>query len=264
MSSSPPPGERLQKVLAAAGLGSRRACEVLIVEGRVTVDGDVAELGQRVDPTTATVRVDGERVNVNPALVYLMLNKPRGVVTTAVDPEGRPTVLDLVNVRQRVFPVGRLDMDTEGLLVLTNDGALAHALTHPSFEVPRTYVARVSGRPSRRQLTQLREGVELDDGPAAADEVRSLGEGQGSTLLEIVLHEGRKREVRRMLAEVGLPVERLARIAYGGVDLGDLRQGRWRPLRQDEVGRLHAVTDRGPRPAEGARVFDRRGRSAQR
>jgi 23S rRNA pseudouridine2605 synthase len=256
--SSPERGERLQKVLAAAGLGSRRSCEQLIVEGRVTVDGEVAELGQRADPTTAEVRVDGERVNVNPALVHIMLNKPRGVVTTADDPGGRPTVLDLVNVRQRVFAVGRLDMDTEGLLILTNDGALAHALTHPSFEVPRTYVARVSSRPNRRQLAQLREGVDLEDGPAVADEVRSLGEGQGVSLLQIVLHEGRKHEVRRMLAAVGLPVERLARIAYGGVDLGDLRQGRWRHLRPDEIAQLHAVTDRGgQQPAAGARVFDR-------
>lgn len=238
--------QRLQKVLAAAGVGSRRFCDELIAQGRVTVNGEVAEPGRKVDPAAADVRVDGERVNVDPDLLYLMLNKPQGVVTTADDPQGRPTVLDLINVKARVFSVGRLDMDSEGLLLLTNDGDLAHALTHPSFEVSRKYVARVNGRPSRRQLAQLREGVELEDGPAAADQVRMLGEGHGKSLIEVTLHEGRKREVRRMFDAIGAPVERLARIAYGGVELGDLRQGHWRPLTQKEIGLLHeAVTREG-------------------
>lgn len=248
-------GERLQKVLAAAGIGSRRACDELIAQGRVTVDGEVAELGQRVDPHHAEVRVDGERVNVNPELVHLMLNKPRGVVTTADDPDGRPTVVEMVDIGQRIFPVGRLDMDTEGLLILTNDGALAHALTHPSFEVPRTYVAQVVGSPSRGQLASLRRGVELDDGPARAREVRSLGENKGRAMLQLVLTEGRKREVRRMLDAVSLPVERLARVAYGGVELGDLRQGRWRFLTQQEIGRLYDAAGAGDRPDRGDRVF---------
>jgi 23S rRNA pseudouridine2605 synthase len=248
-------GERLQKLLAAAGVGSRRACDELIAQGRVTVDGEVAELGQRVDPHRADVRVDGERVNVNPELIYLVLNKPRGYVTTAEDPEGRPTVLDLVDVGQRIFPVGRLDMDTEGLLLLTNDGTLTHALTHPSYEVERTYIAQVVGRPSRGQLSSLRRGVDLDDGPARARSVRSLGDAKGRAMLELVLTEGRKREVRRMLDAVGLPVERLARTAYGGVELGDLRQGRWRPLTQQEIGRLYAAADVGERPPPGGRVF---------
>lgn len=250
-------GQRLQKVLAAAGLGSRRSCEDLIAEGRVTVDGEIAELGRRIDPRSAEVRVDGERVNVNPELIYVMLNKPRGYVTTADDPHGRPTVLDLVNVRQRIFPVGRLDMDTEGLLLLTNDGDLAHALMHPSFGVERTYVAKVNGRPSRRQLGELTQGVELEDGVAAAHSARIVGEGHGKAILEIVLTEGRKREIRRMLAAVGFPVERLARVAYDGVELGELRQGNWRPLRPPEVGKLYAAVEaRSDTPQPGERVFD--------
>lgn len=250
-------GQRLQKVLAAAGLGSRRSCEELIAEGRVTVDGEVAELGRRVDASTAEVRVDGERVNVNPELIYVMLNKPRGYVTTADDPRGRPTVLDLVKVSQRVFPVGRLDMDSEGLLLLTNDGDLAHALMHPSYGVRRTYVAKVNGRPSRRQIGRLTEGIELEDGVAAAESARIIGEGHGKSIIELVLTEGRKREIRRMLAAVGSPVERLARIAYGGIQLGDLRQGKWRPLRPPEVGKLYAAVEaRADAPAPGERVFD--------
>lgn len=241
-------GERLQKVLALAGLGSRRDCEELIAQGRVTVDGEVAELGQRVDAQAVEVRVDGERVNVNPKLTYIVLNKPQGVVVTADDPEGRPTVFDLVNVSQRLFPVGRLDMDTEGLLLLTNDGRLAHGLMHPSFEVERRYVARVNGRPNRRQLRTLRDGVELEDGFARAREVRVLGEGHGKSLVEVVMTEGRKREVRRLLQAVGLPVERLARVAYDGVELGDLRQGKWRPLTRAEIASLYkALEGDGPR-----------------
>ena len=233
--------ERLQKVMAAAGVASRRASEELIAEGRVTVNGEVAELGCKVDPVHDEVAVDGERINIDPARVYVMLNKPRGVVTTADDPEGRPAVVDLINLPQRLFPVGRLDMDTEGLLLLTNDGELAHALMHPSYEVERTYVALVPGPVRRKVLARLREGVELEDGVARPRRVRVLEEERGKALLEIVMTEGRKREVRRMLGHVGLTVERLARVAYGGVELGDLRQGKWRFLSQAEIGRLHAV-----------------------
>lgn len=247
-------GERLQKVLAAAGIGSRRFCEQLITGGRVTVDGEVAELGQKINPSTAEVRVDGERVNVNPELVYVMLNKPRGVVTTARDLHGRRTVLDLVNLRQRLFPVGRLDMDSEGLLLLTNDGPLAHALTHPSYEVERTYLAQVSGRPSRRQLAQLREGVQLEDGLARAKSAQIVGEARQRSLVKIVMTEGRKREVRRMLDAVGFPVERLARVTHGGVELGDLRLGRWRPLSQQEVARLYAAVQVSGRPPPRTRI----------
>jgi 23S rRNA pseudouridine2605 synthase len=240
--------QRLQKVLAAAGIASRRASEELIVAGRVTVNGEVASLGRKVDPVTDTVSVDGERVNVDPDRVYLMLNKPQGVLTTADDPQGRPTVFDLVNLPQRLFTVGRLDRDTEGLLLLTNDGDLAHALMHPSYGVERVYLALVPGPVRRKALAALTQGVELEDGIARASSARVLEQERGRALVEVVMTEGRKREVRRMLGALGLTVERLARVAYGGVELGDLRQGKWRFLTQQEIGRLHAavsVDDRG-------------------
>jgi len=248
--------ERLQKILAHAGIASRRASEELIVEGRVTVDGEVAILGMRADAVASDIRVDGERVNTNPELIYLMLNKPQGVLTTADDPEGRPTVMDLVNVTQRLFPVGRLDMDTEGLLLMTNDGELAHALMHPSFEVRREYLALVPGPVRKRTLAQLRDGVELDDGLARPIEIEVLEEARSKALLRVVMAEGRKREVRRMLGAVGLHVERLARTTYGGVEIGELRQGKWRFLTQLEVGMLYrAIEQRG---GGGQRIKERR------
>lgn len=249
--------ERLQKVLAAAGVASRRACEVFIVEGRVTVNGEVAELGSKVDRTRDVVEIDGERVNVDPDRVYVMLNKPQGVVTTAEDPEGRPTVVDLINLPQRLFPIGRLDMDTEGLLLLSNDGELTNALLHPSREVERWYVALVQGPVKPRMLTALRDGVDLEDGIARAKRVTLLEEGKGKALLEVVMTEGRKREVRRMLAEVGLPVERLARVRFGDVELGELRQGKWRFLTHAEVGALHDAARAGE--ARAARSSKERG-----
>ncbi len=235
--------ERVQKLMAAAGIASRRASEELIAQGRVTVNGRPAELGMKADPATAEIRVDGERVNVNPEKVYIMLNKPRGVITTADDPEGRPTVLDLINLQTRLFPVGRLDMDTEGLLLLTNDGDLAHALTHPSYEVPRVYVALVPGPVRKKTLSEIRHGVELDDGVARPRSIHVAEEAKSRALLEIVMTEGRKREVRRMLEAVGLRVERLARIAYGGVEMSELGQGKWRFLTQEEIGRLFAAIE---------------------
>jgi len=234
--------ERLQKVLAAAGVASRRASEDLITAGRVTVNGVRAQIGDKVDPAVDIVEVDGERVKVDPALVYVMLNKPQGVVTTTSDPEGRPTVTELVNLEERLYPVGRLDQDTEGLVLLTNDGTLVHHLLHPSFEVERVYLALVPGPVRREPLRRLTDGVELEDGPARARRVREVESSRGRALLEIVMTEGRKREVRRMLAEVGLPVERLARVAFGGVELGDLRQGRWRFLNNAEISRLYAAS----------------------
>jgi 23S rRNA pseudouridine2605 synthase len=253
------PEERLQKVLAAAGVASRRACEVFIVEGRVTVNGEVAELGSKVDRTRDVVEIDGERVNVDPDRVYIMLNKPQGVVTTAEDPEGRPTVVDLINLPQRLFPIGRLDMDTEGLLLLSNDGDLTNALLHPSREVERWYVALVTGPVKPRMLSALREGVELEDGVARAKRVTLLEEGKGKALLEVVMTEGRKREVRRLLAEVGLPVERLARVRFGDVELGELRQGKWRFLTQAEIGALHDAARAGEaRAARSSREREQR------
>jgi 23S rRNA pseudouridine2605 synthase len=242
--------QRLQKVMAAAGIASRRACEELIAAGRVTINGELAELGSKCDPTVDVVALDGERVNVDPDRVYVMLNKPQGVVSTADDPQGRPTVVDLINLPQRLFPIGRLDQDTEGLLLLTNDGELTHRLLHPSFEVPRTYVALVPGPVRKRSLSQLRDGVELDDGLARATTVRVLEEEKSKALVEIVMTEGRKREVRRMFGAIGLTVERLARVAYGGVELGELRQGKWRFLTHAEIGALHAAAE-GTAPGPG-------------
>ena len=244
--------QRLQKVLAAAGVASRRASEELIVEGRVTVNGEVAEIGRKVDPVADAVEVDGERINVDPDRVYLMLNKPQGVLTTADDPDGRPTVFDLINLPQRLFPVGRLDQDTEGLLLLTNDGELTHALLHPSREIERWYVALVPGPMKAGLVQQLRAGVELEDGLARPARVTVLEEAKGKALLEVVMTEGRKREVRRMLAEVGLPVERLARVQFAEVQLGELRQGKWRFLTTAEVASLHAAAEAGERRARNA------------
>jgi len=238
--------QRLQKVLAAAGIASRRASEELIRDGRVTVNGEPATLGQKVDPSADRVEVDGERVIVDDTRHYVMLNKPAGVVSTVDDPEGRPTVMDLINLPVRLFPVGRLDQDSEGLLLLTNDGELAHALLHPSYAVDRTYVVLVDGQVQRATIDQLRAGVELDDGRAVPRRVRVLGEEGGRTLLEIVVAEGRNREVRRLAGAVGLHVRRLARVAYGGVELGELRQGKWRPLTTREVATLHRAVAGGP------------------
>jgi 23S rRNA pseudouridine2605 synthase len=231
-------GERLQKVLAKAGLGSRRACEELIAAGRVRVNGSVAELGARADPESDRIEVDGAPVGVRAGLVHYLLNKPGGVVTTASDPQGRPTVVDLVPTEPRVFPVGRLDADTEGLLLLTNDGELAHRLTHPSFGVDKEYLAEVEGSPSRGAVRRLREGVELEDGPTAPAKVSLVGDH----LVRITIHEGRNRQVRRMCAAVGYPVRRLVRVRVGPISDRRLAPGEWRPLIQAEVRSLEAAT----------------------
>jgi 23S rRNA pseudouridine2605 synthase len=225
---------RLQKVLAQAGIGSRRACEELIADGRVTVDGEEALLGDRVDPTTSVVEVDGVPIGIRPGSVYYLLNKPAGVVTTAEDPQGRPIVVDLVPGEPRVFPVGRLDLDTEGLLLLTNDGELTHRLTHPSFGVEKEYLAEVEGTPARGALRRLREGVELDDGPTAPATVGTVS----PSVLRIVIHEGRNRQVRRMCEAVGHPVRRLVRTRIGPVTDRTLAPGEWRELAQAEVRAL--------------------------
>ena len=233
-------GIRLQKVLAAAGMGSRRACEVLIDEGRVEVDGEVVkEQGRRVDPETAVIRVDGMRLTTSSKQVYLALNKPQGMVTTMADHQDRPTVGDLVLGRnERLFHVGRLDVDTEGLLLLTNDGELAHRLSHPSYEVPKTYLAELIGPLPRDVGRQLRAGVELEDGMATVDSFKLVDSAANRVLVEIVLHEGRNRIVRRMLEAVGFPVQRLVRTAVGPVQLGAQKPGRLRPLSRPELGAL--------------------------
>ncbi len=231
-------GERLQKVLARAGLGSRRTCEELIAAGRVTVDGVVAGLGRRVDPAVARIDVDGVPVPVAPGLVHYLVNKPAGVVTTAADTHGRPTVVGLVPDEPRVFPVGRLDLETEGLLILTNDGELAHRLTHPSFGIPKEYLAEVDGVPSPGAVRALREGVELEDGRTAPAQVAVVA----PSLLRIVVHEGRNRQVRRMCAAVGHPVHRLVRTRIGPVVDRQLPPGEWRRLGLDEVRALLAAS----------------------
>ena len=252
--SSDPEGERLQKVLARAGVGSRRACDELVGAGRVTVDGKVAVSGQRVDPVTQHVAIDGVPVPVAPGLVYYLLNKPAGVVTTASDPQGRPTVLSLVPAEPRVFPIGRLDYDTEGLLLLTNDGELANRLTHPSRGVPKEYLVEVDGVPSPGALRQLRTGVELDDGPTAPATVGRLA----PQALRIVIHEGRNRQVRRMCEAVGHRVRRLVRTRIGTLTDLSLRPGRWRPLTAEEVRALYAAA------ASGNRTSKRRSSGARR
>jgi 23S rRNA pseudouridine2605 synthase len=232
------PRERLQKVLARAGLGSRRACEDLIRDGRVTVNGRVAALGDRVDPRTDRVEIDGGRVPLDPELRYLVLHKPRGVVTTASDPQGRPDVSRYYPEGVRVFPVGRLDRDTEGLLLLTNDGELANRLLHPRYGVEREYLAEVEGRPTERALSSLRRGVDLEDGPARAAAARRVGGVGERGAVRIVMTEGRKREVRRMLEAVGLPVRRLVRVRFGSIRLGRLGPGEVRELNAAEVREL--------------------------
>jgi 23S rRNA pseudouridine2605 synthase len=239
-------GVRLQKVLAGAGVGSRRICEQLIADGRVAVDGHtVTEMGRRVDPLTAVIHVDGSRVNVRADLRYLALNKPRGVLSAMSDSRGRQTVADLVaDIPQRVFHVGRLDVDSEGLLLLTNDGELAHRLMHPTFGVSKTYLATVPGPVGRGVGRSLLAGVTLDDGPVQVDRFRVVqSEGQRA-IVEVVLHEGRKHIVRRLLAEVGHPVQRLVRTAIGPVLLGGQRAGTVRPLTAIELSSLHHLVDK--------------------
>ncbi|SIN44219.1 pseudouridine synthase [Micromonospora cremea] len=232
--------ERLQKVLAAAGVGSRRACEDLIFRRRVTVDGRVAKLGDKVDPATAVIQVDGERVQADNRLVYVAMNKPRGVVTTMADDKGRNELAEFIGnrVEQRVYHVGRLDADSEGLLLLTNDGTLAHKLMHPSYQVLKTYLAEVAGPIPRNLSKRLMAGVELEDGPVKVDSFKLVDTLGKSAQVELSLHEGRKHIVRRLLAEVGHPVTRLVRTSIGPIRLGDLRTGRIRRLTNAEVAAL--------------------------
>jgi 23S rRNA pseudouridine2605 synthase len=237
-------GQRLQKVIAAAGVASRRAAEALIEDGRVSVDGTIVRVqGMRVDPARARIEVDGERINVDARHVYFVLNKPAGVVTTANDPRGRPTVLDLVKTHRRVVPVGRLDADTLGLVLLTDHGELVHRLTHPRFQVPRVYAAEVKGTMSKEAATSLKEGVQLEDGIARAKTVKIRRRAASRSVIEITMTEGRKHEVRRMLAAVGFPVIDLVRISYGPISLGPLPAGKSRRLSAEEVGKLLAAAE---------------------
>lgn len=231
-------GERLQKSLAAAGYGSRRVCDDLIAEGRVAVNGEVAVLGRRVNPEVDLIEVDGAPVAARAGLVHYLLNKPAGVVTTADDPQGRPTVVELVPVEPRVFSVGRLDFETEGLLIMTNDGELTHRLTHPSFGVEKEYLVQVEGNPPDGALGRLRRGVELEDGVTAPAHVGR----KGPNLLTITIHEGRNRQVRRMCDAIGFPVTRLIRTRIGPIRDEKLKPGEWRELTQQEVRKLAEAT----------------------
>ena len=242
-------GDRIQKVLARVGFGSRRVCDDLVASGRVRVNGEVAEPGRRVDVTRDVVEVDGRAVGVLPGLVHYLLNKPAGVVTTASDPGGRPQIVDLVPAEPRVFPVGRLDLGTEGLIVLTNDGALAQLLAHPSHGVEKEYLAEVEGDPSPSALRRLREGVEIDPGVVTAPAKVSR---RGPGLLRIVIHEGRYRQVRRMCVAVGHPVRRLVRTRIGPITDSRLAPGSWRELTIDEVRALTAAAGGTGNPAPDA------------
>lgn len=242
-SAALPQGERLQKVLAMRGWGSRRVCEDLIAAGRVTVNGEVAVLGRRVDPEIDKVEVDGAPLGVKAGLVHYLLNKPEGVVTTASDPQGRPTVVDLVPAEPRVYPVGRLDVGTEGLLLLTNDGDLAHRIAHPSHGVEKEYLAEVEGVPSSGAVRRLRDGVELEDGMTAPAKVSQPNPG----VLRITIHEGRNRQVRRMCEAIGHPVHRLVRVRIGPIRDAQLRPGEWRELDQQELKALIEAVAGAPR-----------------
>lgn len=238
------PAERVQRLLARAGYGSRRACEELIVEGRVTVNGRVATIGDRADPDVDEVRVEGLAVNLDPNVRYYALHKPAGVVTTMRDPQGRTDVSGFLPADgPRVFPVGRLDRDTEGLLLLTNDGDLANALMHPRFGVEKEYLAEVEGAPTSKHVGKLRRGVELEDGHAHAAAARVAGRTGERGAIRVVMTEGRKREVRRLLAAVGLPVTRLVRVRVGPIRLGRLAPGAVRELSHDEVVSLRRLAD---------------------
>jgi 23S rRNA pseudouridine2605 synthase len=236
--------ERVQRLLARAGFGSRRASEELIVQGRVTVNGTVAVLGDRADPDEDRVEVDGLEVNLDPNVRYHALHKPAGVVTTMRDPQGRTDIRPfLPEDGPRVFPVGRLDRDTEGLLLLTNDGELANALTHPRFGVEKEYLAEVAGIPTAKHVGILKRGVELEDGPARAASARVAARAGDRGAIRLVMTEGRKREVRRLLGAVGLPVTRLVRVRVGPVRLGNLAPGERRELTHEELLALRRLVD---------------------
>lgn len=233
-SGAPRPSERVQKVLAAAGVASRRKVEEMVREGRVHINGRPARIGQKLRPDSDEVEVDGTRIGLCSHFVYYLLNKPKGVVSTAADPQGRPTVLDGLPALPRVYPVGRLDIHTEGLILLTNDGNLTHRISHPSSGCEKDYLVAVDGIPSPGALRTLREGVELDDGMSAPAKVSVQGRG----LLRMVLTEGRNRQVRRMCEAVGHPVKRLVRTRIGPISVGRLRPGEWRELSKEEIRKL--------------------------
>ncbi len=250
--------ERLQKIISAAGVASRRAAEELIVEGRVRVNGRVVtELGAKADPNKAHIKVDGKLINPRQPQTYIMLNKPAGYVTTMSDPEGRPTVQDLLKgIKVRVYPVGRLDYNTEGLLLMTNDGDFAHLVTHPSHELPKAYLAKIKGVLDDTAVGELEKGIYLEDGKTAPAKVKKIRKEEANSWVEITIREGRKRQVRRMFDRVGRSVIRLKRIRTGNLSLGDLPEGKFRHLTPDEVTALREMAQKTG--VSGQRVTARR------
>jgi 23S rRNA pseudouridine2605 synthase len=247
------PLPRLQKILSETGVASRRQAEELIREGRVTVNGRLARIGDKADPSKDHIKMDGKLVASPAAKAYLMLHKPKQVVTTAEDPEGRPVVMDLLKSKlPRLFPVGRLDYDAEGILLLTNDGEMAHRLSHPSFQVPRTYWVKVKGKPTPEEVRRLSRGITLEDGPTAPCRIAPRREARENAWLEMTLREGRNRQVKRMWERMGYPVLKLRRVSFAGLSLGSLKPGEYRHLRPSEVEKLKRMTKlKSERPATG-------------
>ena len=231
--------KRLQKILSEIGVASRRNAEELIIEGRVTVNGKIAVIGMKADPARDHIKLDGKLIARPEPKVYLIFNKPRNVVTSLSDPEGRPTVKDyLKGVKYRVFPVGRLDYDSEGLLLLTNDGDFAQAILHPSKKIPKSYLVKVKGSPEEEGMKKLRAGVKLEDGITAPAKLQKSRVTENNTWLEITIHEGRKRQIRRMLEQIGYPVLKLKRIRINGIELGNLKPGECRYLKPEEIAKM--------------------------
>jgi pseudouridine synthase len=242
------PLPKVQKILSEMGVASRRKAEELIREGRVTVNGRTVQIGDRADPSCDHIKLDGRRISLPPAKIYILVHKPKGFVTTIDDPEGRRTVLDLLPTsNRRLFPVGRLDYDAEGILLMTDDGDLAHRLSHPSFHIPRTYQVKVKGKPTQAEILRLRQGISLEDGRTAPCRVGSLKETEENSWLEMVLYEGRNRQVKRMWEKLGYPVLKLKRVGFAGLSLGKLTPGEYRALRPAEVQRLKKVTSANSR-----------------
>ncbi len=264
--TAPQGAERLQKILARAGYGSRRACEEIIAQGRVTVDGQIAKLGDKADPRRQEIRVDGLplRGEAEP-LTYVALYKPRGVISTVHDPQGRPTVRDYIPLPQRLYPVGRLDADSEGLILMTNDGEITQRLTHPRYRHARVYRVLVRGVPSAATLRRWERGIRLEDGPARFDRVRIESQEKDRAWLRVSIHEGRKHLVRRVVAALGHPAIRLIRVEMGPIKLGNLAPGKWRHLGESEVNALRATLRRAPASRRGGgRRSSRRRRTRQR
>jgi len=230
---------RLQKILSEMGIASRRGAEEFILEGRVTVNGQVATIGMKADPAHDHIKIDGKLILRPEPKVYIMLNKPKNVVTTLHDPEGRPTVKDfLKGIRYRIYPVGRLDYDSEGLLLLTNDGDFTHAVIHPSKKIPKTYLVKVKGVLEEEEIQKMRTGIRLEDGVTAPARVKKIRKAENNSWIEITIHQGKKRQIRRMLQQVGHPVLKLIRIKINGLDLGNLEPGGYRYLTHEEIVKI--------------------------